>query len=255
MTPRWINLTGIGCSAAYSVGFPDEQGAEHCGLHGGWFCLRFGDEFLPSLAFGEEGHMRMKLLGIVLVLSCCAPSGLTADFKSTLDEAFLICSSAAKAAWEYTKKPDWEYTKWGMTPQQVVSASKNLATESSDFLPDSDGNVTKLVAPYQSGKFSFEAQFGFDAADRLASVTLVLTDRSAGMDMGADTNMDHGVCDDLLVGVNTAYGPPQGGGSVHMQYSIETWQDQKNKNNVTYTVLDGVGCYVQYSAIKSTAAD
>jgi len=199
--------------------------------------------------------MRMKLLGIVLALSCCAPSGLNADFQSTLDEAFLICSSAARAAWEYTKKPDWEYTKWGMTPQQVVSASKSLATEASDLRPDSDGNVTKLIAPYQSGKFSFEAQFGFDATDRLASVTLVLNDKSAGMDMGADTNMDHGVCYDLLVSVNTAYGPPQGGGSVHMQYSIETWQDQKNKNNVTYTVLDGVGCYVQYSAIKSTAAD
>jgi hypothetical protein len=169
------------------------------------------------------------------------------------DEAFLICSSAAKAAWEYTKKPDWEYTKWGMTPQQVVSASKNLATEASDLRPDSDGNVTKLVAPYQSGKFSFEAQFGFDATDRLASVTLVLNDKAAGMDMGADTNMDHGVCYHLLVSVNAAYGPPQGGGSVHMQYSIETWQDQKNKNNVTYTVLDGVGCYVQYSAINRTA--
>jgi hypothetical protein len=199
--------------------------------------------------------MKMKLLGIVLALSCCAPSELNADFKSMFDEAFLICSSAAKGAWEYTKKPDWEYTKWGMTPQQVVSASKNLATEASDLRPDSDGNVTKLVAPYQSGKFSFEAQFGFDATDRLASVTLVLNDKAAGMDMGADTNMDHGVCYDLLVSVNAAYGPPQGGGSVHMQYSIETWQDQKNKNNVTYTVLDGVGCYVQYSAIKLAAAD
>ena len=199
--------------------------------------------------------MKMKLLGIVLALSCCAPSELNADFKSMFDEAFLICSSAVKGAWEYTKKPDWEYTKWGMTPQQVVSASKNLATEASDLRPDSDGNVTKLVAPYQSGKFSFEAQFGFDATDRLASVTLVLNDKAAGMDMGADTNMDHGVCYDLLVSVNAAYGPPQGGGSVHMQYSIETWQDKKNKNNVTYTVLDGVGCYVQYSAIKLAAAD
>jgi hypothetical protein len=75
-----------------------------------------------------------------------------------------------------------------------------------------------------------------------------------GAGAGADTNMDHGVCYDLLVSVNTAYGPPQGGSSAHMLYGIETWQDQKNKNNVTYTVLDGVGCYVQYSAIKSAAA-
>ena len=173
----------------------------------------------------------MKLFGIALALVSCGASAV---------------------------KADWEYTKWGMTPGQVVSAAKNLTRKSSDLHPDSDGNVTKLVAPYQSGKFSFEAQFGFDAADRLSSVTLVLNDKSAGMDMdmGADMNMnmDQGVCHDLQGSVKTAYGPPQGGGSAHMQYSIETWQDQKNKNNVTYTVLDGVGCYVQYSAIKSAGA-
>jgi hypothetical protein len=169
----------------------------------------------------------MKLFGIAVALVSCG-------------------ASAAKA--------NWEYTKWGMTSQQVVSAAKNLTRKSSDRHPDSDGNVTKLVAPYRSGKFSFEAQFGFDTANRLSSVTLVLNDKFAGMDMnmGADMNMnmDQGGCHDLLASVKTAYGPPQGGRSAHMQYTIETWQDQKNKNNVTYTVLDGTGCYVQYSAIK-----
>src|SRR5277367_3881754 len=145
----------------------------------------------------------MKLFGIALAIVSCG-------------------ASAAKA--------DWEYTKWSMTPGQVVSAAKNLTRKSSDLHPDSDGNVTKLVAPYQSGKFSFEAQFGFDAADRLSSVTLVLNDKSAGvdMDMGADMNMAQGVCHDLQASIKTAYGPPQGGGSAHMQYSMETWRDQKN---------------------------
>ena len=173
----------------------------------------------------------MKLFGIALALVCCG-------------------ASAAEA--------DWEYTKWGMTPQQVISAAKNRTRKSSDLHPDSDGNVTKLVAPYKSGKFSFEAQFGFDAADRLSSVTLVLKDKFAGMDMnmGADMNMnmDQGGCHNLLASVKTTYGPPQGGRSAHMQYIIETWQDRKNKNTVTYTVLDRVGCYVQYSAIKPAGA-
>ena len=79
----------------------------------------------------------MKLFGIALALAFCG-------------------ASAAKA--------DWEYTKWGMTPGQVAGAAKNLVKKSSDLHPDSDGNVTKLVAPYRNGKFSFEAQFGFDAA-------------------------------------------------------------------------------------------
>jgi hypothetical protein len=171
--------------------------------------------------------MKMKFSGIVLALACC-------------------CASAAKA--------DWKYTKWGMSPQQVVSASTNLAREGSDSRPDSDGNVSKLVAPYQSGKFIFEAQFGFDAADRLSSVTLVLNDKSASMHMGADMKMDQGECHDLQVSVNAEYGPPQGGGTADMLYSIETWQDQKNKNSVKYTVLYGTGCFVQYSAIKPAGA-
>lgn len=179
----------------------------------------------------------MKLFGIALSLVCCGTSAV---------------------------KADWEYTKWGMTPEQVTSAAKNLTRASSDLHPDSDGNVTKLVAPYHSGKFSFEAQFGFNATDRLSSVTLVLKDKTAGLgtgmdmgmstDMGADMNMDQGGCHDLLVSVKTKYGPPQGGRSAHMQYIIETWQDRKNKNNVAYTVLDSVGCYVQYSAIKAAGA-
>ena len=180
----------------------------------------------------------MKLVGIVLALACCG-------------------ASAAKA--------DWEYTRWGMTPQEVVSASKNLAKEGADLHADSDGNVTKLVAPYQSGKFSFEAQFGFDAADRLSSVTLVLNDKSTDMDMDSmdmddksmhmheHEHMDRGVCHDLDLSLNTTFGPPPYHGASHL-YAIEKWQDQKNKNNVDYHALYQVGCYVQYSAIKSAGA-
>jgi hypothetical protein len=178
----------------------------------------------------------MKLLGIVLALACCG-------------------AGAAKA--------DWEYTTWGMTPQQVVSASKNLAKQGSDPHPDSDGNVTKLVAPFQSGKFSFEAQFGFDAADRLSSVTLVLNDKSTDMEMDMDSmdmddkstpmDMNQGICHELEVSLNTTFGPPPYHGASHL-YAIQKWQDPKNKNNVDYHALYQVGCYVQYSAIKSAGA-
>jgi hypothetical protein len=133
-------------------------------------------------------------------------------------------------------KADWEYTKWGMIPQQVVDASKNLGRESIDRRPDSDGNVTKLVAPYKRGKFSFEARFAFDAADKLSAVTLLLTDKS--------------LCDDLQVSEEMEYGPVQGGTETTL-YIIENWQDQKNKNSVTYTALYKLSdCYVHYSSIK-----
>lgn len=181
--------------------------------------------------------MKFRRPGIVLVLACCG-------------------ASAAQA--------DWEYTKWGMTPQQVVSASKNLAKESSDLSRDSDGNVTKLVAPYQGGKFSFEAQFAFDASDKLASVTLVLYDELAGLDVHLDMHgdvgegmnmyMDLGICHDLDMRINTVYGPATYSGANH-RYAIEKWQDPRNKNNVKYTALFDVGCFVQYSVIKAPGAN
>ena len=174
--------------------------------------------------------MRLGRLGVALAFACCG-------------------ASAAKA--------NWEYAKWGMTPQQVASASDNQTKAGSDLHPDSDGNVSQLVASYQSGKDLFEAQFGFDPADKLASVTLVLDDKSASMemdmDMASDMKMDHGPCRDLRTSLEVTYGRPQGGGTADMLYTIETWQDQKNSNNVKYTVLYGTGCFVQYSAIKAAA--
>jgi hypothetical protein len=128
----------------------------------------------------------------------------------------------------------------GHDPQQVVSASKNRTRESSDRSPDSDGYVTKLVAPYESGKFSFEAQFEFDAGDRLSAVTLLLTDKS--------------LCHDLQVTVDTTYGRAQDGTSTSL-YIMKNWQDQKNNNNVNYTELYRSGCYVHYSGIKSAGAN
>jgi hypothetical protein len=164
----------------------------------------------------------------------------------------LVCFAASAA------QADWQYTKWGMTPAEVASAANHQTRKSTDLHPDSDGNITRLVAPYKTRKSTMEAQFGFDAADKLASVTLVLNDKSASMDMvmdmGADMmKLNQQPCHDLRVNLGMLYGPRQGGGAAHALYSIETWRDAKNKNDVKFTVLDGAGCYVQYSAIKAGA--
>jgi len=66
-----------------------------------------------------------------------------------------------------------------MTVGQVGAASKHLAVEAS---PDesaahsaSDGSqITKLVAPYSSGKFQFTAYLGFDQNGKLSGVSLQL---------------------------------------------------------------------------------
>jgi hypothetical protein len=191
----------------------------------------------------------MHRLGLLLVFACCGVS-------------------AAKA--------DWEYTRWGMSPDEVVEASQNLAKDSSDLRPDSSGNVTRLVAPYETGNYSFEAQFGFDAADKLASVTLVMNDTSVrmedfmdmsgmgamdmgGMDMGSMGGMDmgsmsgdEGTCYALDVSLNEEHGEPSYGGAGHL-YVIQQWQDEASGNKIDYHALYEVGCYVEYSALKPVA--
>jgi hypothetical protein len=83
---------------------------------------------------------------------------------------------------------DWQWTKWGMTPQQVVSASKGVATLTS---PDrrtklsvsQAGKITmdaKLTAPYSANGFSFTAAFLFDVStEGLKCVSLELVSGNA----------------------------------------------------------------------------
>jgi len=198
--------------------------------------------------------VKIQLLVVVLALAGCGGPAAKGEGPA---------AKASSTSGDNAFPSGWEYTRWGMTPQEVVSASKNLAIPGTDLAPDGDGNVSKLVAPFQSGKFSFRVDFGFNSADRLASVTLVLDDKSVQMIMdNPNMNMSNmttsnmvmsmmspGVCSDLQASIFAAYGVADHGGSTHI-YGEWYWRDPKTRNNVNYTVLYEVGCFVQYSAIK-----
>jgi hypothetical protein len=67
-----------------------------------------------------------------------------------------------------------------MTPAQVKKASKGDATDAppdvTAFRSSKDGrNTVKIIAPYHSGQFYFQAYFGFDSNNKLNSVSLMLT--------------------------------------------------------------------------------
>jgi hypothetical protein len=87
---------------------------------------------------------------------------------ATLTLAMLISPIRPAAA-------DWEYTKWGMSPEQVVKASAGtvLLTKAR---PAGDGSGLDMRAQgtFASGGMNFDASFGFDAAGRLAFVTYAL---------------------------------------------------------------------------------
>lgn len=129
----------------------------------------------------------------------------------------------------------WQYTDWGMTPQEVVTASNGLAIvpEKLDTYVDS---VVMLKAIYISGMFEFDAGFAFEDARSLNMVVLDLKNKND--------------CPSLLISLKNAYGPPQSADH-NMMGPMSEWWDKKNGNNVR--LLDqregGFGCRLQYRRI------
>lgn len=72
---------------------------------------------------------------------------------------------------------DWQYTKWGMTPDEVIAASNGAASESTPS-PDSEPSeiVTLASADYVASGYEFWVSFGFSADRRLSEVSLSLRD-------------------------------------------------------------------------------
>ena len=81
---------------------------------------------------------------------------------------FIVVASPANA--------DWQYTRWGMTPEQVKTSSRGAATENTDTELDAKELKAKLTAPYRSGALLFRADFLFNSANKLSVVRLKLDD-------------------------------------------------------------------------------
>jgi hypothetical protein len=56
---------------------------------------------------------------------------------------------------------DWQYTKWGMPPEQVKEASGGVAVDARGLAPPSPQEFVGLTAPHVSGDFKFRASFVF----------------------------------------------------------------------------------------------
>jgi hypothetical protein len=103
--------------------------------------------------------------------------------------AMLLIASAARA--------DWQYTHWGMTPEQVVAASKGTA----QLLPEKDRprlppRVTAAKGDYQDGPLPLRVTFSFDiATNGLACVSYGVS--------------NHVYDDGLKAALTKRYGPPK----------------------------------------------
>jgi len=75
------------------------------------------------------------------------------------------------------KKQGWQYTSWGMSPEQVVRASAGEARLISDQDKPGErilGDVEKVRGHSTSGSLRFDTQFFFDSNNGLSLVILTL---------------------------------------------------------------------------------
>jgi hypothetical protein len=136
---------------------------------------------------------------------------------------------------------DWQYTKWGMTPAEVITASDGVAVSD----PEKDGHSTDmhaslLTAPYAAAGFEFDARFLFSRGSNLLSiVTLDLRDPTR--------------CHDLMGALRSRYGEPT---SEHLSEvtAIQAWRGEALPEAVVLLAIGLIGrgqlssCSVDYQS-------
>ena len=81
---------------------------------------------------------------------------------------------------------EWEYTRWGMSMEQVVTASEGLAIPVSPYeqiLVKDDSQQTLLKSKWSSSGYSFDVFFNFSVSDSKLS-EVILKSTSNNKDLG-----------------------------------------------------------------------
>lgn len=149
----------------------------------------------------------------------------------------LIIPTAAKA--------DWQYTKWGMTPEQVIAASNGTAKPTAPatipmYQPIGGPTQTEIAAsgpslraPFTSGSREFDAEFAFKNG-KLSEVTL------SGV-TGAD-------CYSLEGDLEARYSVPF---KTNPAGNIHEWHDQLNNNNIMFLITAAPRCFLTYQPLST----
>lgn len=114
---------------------------------------------------------------------------------------------------------DWQYTRWGMTVEEVVAASAGVARAyPKDPQKSYRGFDNLAAAPYEDSGFSFTARFMFSPDDR----------RLAGVDL----DVANSKCADLEDALRSRYGGPESEQNTFV-HSLFTWRDITDGNQVS----------------------
>ncbi len=134
----------------------------------------------------------------------------------------------------------WQYTQWGMSKEQVVSASKGTAHSPST--PDIYNNnfLHLLSSTYKTKDLTFSVSFLFDQSKKLVRVKLEPQDTSK--------------CASLEAYLSNSYGPAYFTERMSTDTTLK-WRDEKNKNIIMYFKLPMLNtCSVSYDPIISAGS-
>lgn len=140
---------------------------------------------------------------------------------------------------------DWQYTKWGMTRDEVIAASGGLAKPLNkqvnwpygpppgQTIEQLKESLPSLHAPFTSGARTFDAEFTFKSG-KLSSVSL---EGISGND-----------CYALRGDLEGRYGQPF---ATSRTNDFAEWQDRASNNRVMFIVTAAMNCSVTYTPLTS----
>lgn len=155
----------------------------------------------------------------------------------TAASALAVCGWAGSAL---PAAANWQYTQWGMTPDQVKAASDDVTQPNPDRTLDAAGLRAALTAPYQGAAIPFTAVFLFDASGKLQVVTLKPVGGIA--------------CPVIVRALGANHGDPEGKADI-VQARTLRWDDVDADNMIVYVDLGQGHCTVQYSKLPLTRPD
>ncbi len=143
-----------------------------------------------------------------------------------------------------TARADWQYTKWGMTPEEVVAASSEAARPATDeerqkaFIRTQPAREPLAVGRYSGGVYDFKAVFYFENR-ALVEVRLTLAPY-------ADPN-------GLWAALAGQYGEPIEAKQLDKgitAFKAKRWRDSTNKNLVTASESYGIRVFeISYESL------
>ena len=143
----------------------------------------------------------------------------------------LACAAIASPA-----SAHWQFTQWGMTPTQVIEASKGTASAGDGAKAARGDDTVGAVGTYVAGATTFTTKFWF-GQQGLSTVALQLRDYDKCVDVQRDLLAKYGE-------------PVEKTGDADIQRRM--WVDKAGGNRVALLNMSIGFCQVEYSALVSS---